>query len=256
MIITSIFMIYFAIKKLHWHWAVIVCVFSTLTVIDLAFLGANLQKVHTGGWVPLAIASLCTFIMYTWNKGRIYLQKNYYSKSEKLSTILKQLDYRGFHRLPNINVIFITDTYDQSGGSFFQFLKLNRMLPEHILIVNYIVENIPHVILDDRFQITCLKENICEIKLHYGFMDTVSVPRALHAAKDRGLLPFSVDIDTATYMLEIPNVVASRKTKGLRFFWQDELFAFFVRNYSPNMNIEFYQLPYRRTIAIGTYYLI
>ena len=87
-------------------------------------------------------------------------------------------------------------------------------------------------------------------------MDTVSIPRDLYVANERGCLPFLVDIDTATYMLEIPNVVASRKLKALWFFWQDKLFAFLVRNYSANLNIEFYQLPFDRTIAIGTYYLI
>ena len=108
----------------------------------------------------------------------------------------------------------------------------------------------------DRFEVNCMKENICELTLHYGFKDTVSVPQALYVANDRGLLPFKVNIDNATYMIEIPNVVASKKQKTLWFYWQERLFAFLVRNYSANLNIEFYQLPFNRTIAMGTYYII
>jgi len=256
MLLTSILTMYLAVKKWKWGWFTIICVFSFFGVIDIAFLGANIQKLRTGGWVPIVFALVCAFIMYTWKMGRIYLHKTYYLKKEKLSKILKQLDYKSLNRLSNITAIFITDIYDTSGGSFLHFLKLNRTLPEHILIVNYAVENIPHVSSIDRFEVTPLKNNICELTLHYGFMDTVSIPQALYVANDRGLLPFVVDIETATYMLEIPNVVATRKVKTLRFFWQEKLFAFLVRNYSANLNIEFYQLPYNRTIAIGTYYLI
>lgn len=256
MVLTSILIMYFAIKKWQWGWISIVCLFSFFGMIDLVFLGANIQKLFTGGWVPVLFATICSFIMYTWNKGRTYLYNTYSLRKEKLSKILKQLDYKCLNRLPDTTAIFITDIYDRSGGSFLHFLKLNRTLPGHILILNYLVQNIPYVSWDNRFQITHLNDNICELTLQYGFMDTVSVPLALSIANERGLLPFLIDVDTTTYMLEIPNVVASRELKTLWFFWQEKLFAFLVRNYSANLNIEFYQLPFDRTIAIGTYYMI
>jgi KUP system potassium uptake protein len=87
-------------------------------------------------------------------------------------------------------------------------------------------------------------------------METVSVPKALYIANERGILPFPLNIDAATYLVEIPNIVASRKKQTLWFYWQEKLFAFLVRNYSANLNIEFYQVPFNRTIAIGTYYII
>lgn len=256
MVLTSILVIYLAIKKWHWSWIKIIVIFTFFTVIDLAFFSANIQKLHTGGWVPILFATIAAFIMYTWNRGRIYLNETYFLKKEALSKILKQLDYKRLHRIPDTTAIFITDIYDKSGGSFLHFLKLNCTLPEHILIVNYWVENIPHVRVDERFQVACLNENICELTLHYGFMDTVAVPEAMQEATDRGLFPFTINIHKATYLLEIPNVVASRKKKALWFFWQEKLFAFLVRNYSANLDIEFYKLPYNRTIAIGAYYMI
>ncbi len=256
MVLTTLLIMYLAVKKWRWSLISILCLFSFFGAIDLAFLGSNIQKLHTGGWVPISFAFICAFIMYTWDRGRYYLHKTYYLKKEELSKLLKQLDYKSLNRIPDATAIFITDIYDKSGGSFLHFLKLNRTLPEHILIVNYSVENSPYVSLAERFQITPLNENICELTLHYGFMDTVSVPQALFSANGRGLLPFPVDINKVMYLLEIPNVVASRQMKALWFFWQEKLFAFLVRNYSANLNIEFYQLPFNRTIAIGTYYMI
>ncbi|AHE67980.1 potassium transporter Kup [Legionella oakridgensis] len=256
MILTSVLIVYLAIKKWRWNPVILIALFSFSGAIDVAFLGANIQKIITGGWVPIIFALACAFIMYTWHQGRQYLYKAYYMKKEELSKILKQFDYKSLNRLPETTAIFITDIYDKSGGSFLHFLKLNRALPEHILIINYIVEDTPYVASPDRFEVSCLKENICELTLHYGFMDTVSIPQALYIANDRQILPFQVNIETATYMIEIPNVVASKKQHTLWFYWQEKLFAFLVRNYSANLNIEFYQLPYNRTIALGTYYMI
>lgn len=256
MFLTTISIMYLALKKWQWNRVSMVCLFSIFGAIDLVFLGANLQKLDTGGWIPVTFAMACAVVMYTWHKGRVYLHNTYDMKQNQLSKILRQLDYKSLHRLQGATAIFITDVYDRSGGSFLHFLKLNRALPEHILILNYTVENIPHVKWSERLQISCLNENISEITLHYGFMDTISIPRALNKANEQGVLPFPIDIDTVTYMLEIPNVVATRERKSLHFFWQEKLFTFLVRNYSANLNIEFYQLPYNRTIAIGTYYMI
>lgn len=256
MMLTSLLVMYLVIHNWRWNPIAVIALCLFFGIIDTAFLGANLQKLMTGGWVPIVFATACAFIMYTWDMGRRYLHQTYYMKKEAFSKILKQLDYRSINRLPDTLAIFITDIYDNSGGSFLHFLKLNRTLPEHILILNYTVENIPYVSSANRFQIHCLKNNICELTLHYGFMDTVSIPQALYVANDRNLLPFAVDIDSAMYFIEIPHVVASRKYHTMWFYWQEKLFAFLVRNYSVNLNIDFYQLPYNRTVAIGTYYVI
>ncbi len=256
MVFTSALVVYLVINTWRWNPVAVVSLCLFFGIIDIAFLGANIQKVMTGGWVPVVFAGACGFVMYTWNKGRRYLQQTYYMKKEDFSKTLKQLNYKSLNHLPNTTAIFITDIYDKSGGSFLHFLKLNRTIPEHVLIVNYTVENIPVVSSADRFQVTCLKENICELTLHYGFMDTVSIPQALYTANDRELLPFAVDVEHAMFFIEIPYVVASREHHTMWFFWQEKLFSFLVRNYSANLNIEFYQLPYNRTVAIGTYYVI
>lgn len=241
-----------------WKWPLLLVIplFSIFFLIDSLFLGANVQKILTGGWVPVVFAILCAFIMYTWHKGMEYLRTIYYMKKEDLSKVLKQLHYKSINRLPNLTAVFITDIYDKSGGSFLHFLKMNRALPENILILNYAVENIPYVSLGNRFKLSYLDEHICQLTLFYGFMDFISIPESLRLANNKNILPFSLNIDTTTYFIEVRNIVASRKKETLWFFWQEKLFAFLMRNYSTNLNIEFYQLPYNKTIAIGTYCII
>lgn len=256
MLAVSIMTIYAARKIWKWNIMKIIMIFSLFLLVDLSFLGANSEKIISGGWVPIVFAIACTFIMYTWNKGMQYLRKTIYMKKDDITKILRQLHYKSLNRLPNTTAIFITDVYDKSGGSFLHFLKLSRAVPENILILSYVVENVPYVSLNNQFEYKFLDKNVCQLTLHYGFMDFVNIPKALVLANIKKILPFSIDTDIATYLVEIPTIIASRKKKTLPFFWQEKLFSFLMRNYSANINIEFYQLPYNRTIAIGTYCII
>ena len=46
-------------------------------------------------------------------------------------------------------------------------------------------------------------------------MDLISIPQALYVTNEREILPFSLNVDTATYFIEAPNMVASHKKKTL-----------------------------------------
>lgn len=256
MLLVDAMVAYAAIAIWNWSKLKVLLIFGLFLAIDFAFLGANSHKFMTGGWVPVTFALVIATVMYTWRYGIEYLRNNFYMNKEHISKILKQLQYKSLNQLPGLTAIFITDVYDKSGGSFLHFLKLSRSVPEHVLIVDYIVENIPYVHYADRHEVTILDETVCKLTLHYGFMETISMPRAIEKASNKNLLPFKLNIEHATFMVEIPNVMASRTKRSLTFFWQEKLFAFLIRNYSANLNIEFYKLPYNRTIAIGTYYIL
>lgn len=256
MVLVDVMVAYTALSIWNWSKFKAVCIFGFFIFIDLSFLGANTHKFMTGGWVPVTFALFIAFIMYTWKFGLEYLRNNFYMNKEDISKILKQLHYKSLNQLKGISAIFITDVYDKSGGSFLHFLKLSHSVPENVLIVNYIVENIPYVHYKERYEVSCLDEKVCTLTLHYGFMETISIPRALEKASEKKRLPFKLNVNTATYMVEIPNIMASKSKRSLAFFWQEKLFAFLMRNYSANLNIEFYNLPYNRTIAIGTYCIL
>lgn len=256
MLLVDIMVAYAALSIWEWPPVHVALLFGTFIIIDLAFLGANAHKFITGGWVPVTFALLVAAIMYTWKMGLEYLRIHFYMGKADIRKILKQLEYKSLNQLPGLTAIFITDVYDKSGGSFLHFLKLNRAVPEHVLIVNYVVQTIPYMHHSQRYEITALAPKVCQLTLHYGFMETINIPRALELINYKNLLPFVIDTDHAAYMVELPNIMASKNKKSLLFHWQEQLFAFLIRNYSANLNIEFYKLPYNRTIAIGTYFIL
>lgn len=256
MLLIDAMVAYAAISIWKWPKYRVFLIFGLFFIVDTSFLGSNLHKFLTGGWVPVIFALFIATIMYTWKFGLEYLREHYYMNKDDISKILKQLEYKSLNQLTDLTAVFITDVYDKSGGSFLHFLKLSRAVPERVLIVNYVVENIPYIHYSQRYEITCLHEKVFNLTLHYGFMETISTPRALERASNKNLFPFKLNVDRATYMVEIPNITASKSKKSLTFYWQEKLFAFLIRNYSANLNIEFYKLPYNRTMAIGTYYIM
>lgn len=254
MTMTTILALYVARKQ--WHWTFLLIPFFGLACIDFAFLGANIQKLLTGGWVPILLAIACAVVMYSWHEGRKTMRSTHYLKNETVNRMIQRLDLFSKTILPGATAVFITDIYDQSAGAFLHFLKLHRTQLEKQIIVRYVSENVPHVYGHDRFDVQLLKENICSLTLHYGFMDTIAIPAALHTANEKGLLPFPIDLKRLIYLIEIPNIVATKKNKSLWLYWRTKLFSFLVRNYSALRDIEFYHLPYNSTMGMGAYYVI
>lgn len=241
------------VAYIHWRWSVIkvVTIFSLFLFVEIAFLGANAQKIITGGWVPLLFAAICAIVMVTWQKGMEFLRASYYMEKVDLKTIMDEFNHPDLHYLPNATTIFISDPYDKSGGALLHYFKLNRILPEHILIVSITIENHPYIFQTERHELTKLGKGIYRLTLHYGFMELIDIPEALSAANNKKIFPFKLDVGQATYLVEITQINATRRKKTLLFFWQEKLFAYLMRNAA--LDIEFFRLPYNRTVAIGTY---
>lgn len=241
------------VAYLHWHWSKIkvFAVFSLFVLVDLCFLGANSEKIVSGGWVPLLFAAFCAVIMVTWHKGMEFLRTSYYMEKIDLKNVIEEFDRDALHCLRGATTIFIADPYDKSGGALLHYFKLNQTIPEHILITSITIENHPYIAEANRYEITHSGKGVFRLILHYGFMDSIHIPKALASAVKENIFPFTLDMDEATFLIEIPQISPTRRERTLTFFWQEKLFAFLMRN--AVLDIEFYQLPYNRTVAIGTY---
>lgn len=240
------------VARTQWSWSEwkITLVFTPFLFIDFSFLGANSHKILEGGWFPLVIAFGCTVVMVTWNKGVKLIRSSFYMDKIALGDFIHNIDRSNLY-LPDTTAIFITDPYDQSGGSFLHYLKLNRIIPRQVLIVSIKIENHPVVKLENRFEVRKVIDGIHSLVLHYGFMQLIDIPRALKAACKNHVLPYEIDVDNAAFHIEMINLAITKRKKSPLYFWQKRLFALLMRN--ALFEIDFFHLPYNRTIAIGTY---
>ncbi len=254
MLSVTTLIVYYCHKHLKWSLFKTILFGAVFFTIDFAFLGANLYKIQSGGWFPLLVAFLFASVMITWHQGIEFLRNTYYKDKGDLKKILTKIKTTKISCMPNTLSVFLADPFDDSGGSLIRYLKLNHMMPEHILILSMVTENHPYVLLKKRFELTPIDTNIAKLVLHSGFMQLVDIPQMLEMANKAKIFPFPVDINKATYLIEVTNITPTRKRANLPFFWQEKLFAYLMRN--NEIGVEFYNLPITRSIAIGCYFEI
>ena len=251
MLSVTLLLIFVAYKQWHWSMAKMLIFFSIVFLIELGFLGANLQKILSGGWLPILFAVLCGTIMTTWYKGLTYLRKAHYAGRGDIKDHLVHYQSSDFHILPDSLAIIITDPYDKSGGSFLAHIKLNQIMAKTNLILSVSVENYPYISEKERYECIKLDENIYRFVLHMGFMQLINIPHELSNASQINVLPFVFKINKATYFIENTNISPVAGPSRLPFFWQEKLFSYLMRN--STLDIEFYHLPHHQTISIGSY---
>jgi KUP system potassium uptake protein len=250
MIITTIFVGIIAAYK--WKWRFRLGLFFVIFFLDLAYLVGNSHKILDGGWIPLAIAGFIAVLMYVWYRGfnRLHLLNHRNVLLDR--TILEDLNQNKVRRLPG-TALFITDPYDYSGGSLLHHLKINHMLSERVIFLGVVIDDHPYVPLRKRFEIEEKAEGFYFLTIHYGFTEDINLPDILQNLSQNASLPFQLDdVDTMSFFIEIIGLELSRSSGGNMPYWQKTLFAFMLKNALPD--IQFYHLPYNRTVAIGTYY--
>lgn len=249
-------MLVMCVARTLWQWSFLkICaVFALFVLIDFAFLGANFHKIFHGGWIPLAFAAVSGFIMITWNKGIHLLRSSYYMKRKTLPDIIKHLESSKLPSSENLTAIFIADPYDQSGGSLLHYLELNRIMPAQVLIVSIVIENSPHVNEKKHFELKSLNDRIHRLTLHYGFMDAINVPEILDSGAKKKVFPFTLDVNQAYFLLEIIKVTPKKIKHPFLLYTQKRVFSYLLKN--SELDFEFFQIPYNRTVIVGNYFEI
>lgn len=235
-----------------WRWNILqLSVFALFLLIDFANLVGNSFKFLTGGWIPLLITGAGVIIMYTWRKGFKQLRRLNYQDAAKDSSIIADLNAKTIPRLPG-TTLFITDPYDEMGGSLLHHLKINRILTKTVIFVSVLIENKPFTPLSEKFEIVQKAEGFYLLNVHYGFAEDIHLPNILEVMTKTMSLPFQIDVKTMAFFVEIIAIEITKTKIDSLMGWQKYLFSFMLRNAVPD--IQFYSLPYNKTVAIGTYF--
>ena len=91
MVVTSL--LAFTVFRRGWKWPLwaVLAVLVPLLAIELVFLGANLAKLHDGGYVPLIIAGIVGTLMTTWVRGTSIVNAKARAASVSLGSLIGML---------------------------------------------------------------------------------------------------------------------------------------------------------------------
>jgi KUP system potassium uptake protein len=236
----------FVVTRRLWKWPLwkSLLVVAPLLAIDLTFLGANLLKLLSGGFVPLALGGALFLVMATWVRGSRILSERVRSEATPLKDIIAILATRGPHRVTG-TAVFLSADPEQAPTALLHNLKHNRVLHETNVILTVRAADVPNIEVANRVQAKKLDGGFWQVNATWGFMETPDVPRALAACRKQGL---KFDIMNTSFFLGRRTVVRSRQSPMPR--WQDKLFILLTKNASSPT--DFYRLPPGRVVEMGT----
>ena len=212
--------------------------------IDALLVAGCAIKFLDGGWFPLALGLLLFALMSTWARGRALLMDSIRRDGLSLADFIDRLEPGSVNRATRTAVYAVADP-DTVPQALLHNLRHNQVLHERNVILTVRFEDVPWVPAAQRLTVQSLGHGFWRVRVHYGFMDTPDVPRALERAGAQGL---NVPLFETTYFLSRETVVPT--AGGGMANWREKLFAAMSRNASGVA--AFFRLPANAVVELGT----
>jgi KUP system potassium uptake protein len=234
------------IERRLWRWplALSIAITAPFLAIDLVFFGSNALKIVQGGWLPVALAGAIMFLIWTWTKGTQIVAEKAHRDSIPLEDLVATLRARPPTRVPG-TAIFLTSDPQVAPVALMHNLKHNKVLHEKNVILTVETADTPRVPDDARIRIAPISDGFIRLSLHYGFMESPNIPKALNLARRAGV---KFDIMGTSFFVGRRTIVPSAH-EGMPL-WQDRLFAYLMRN-AANPT-DFFHIPPGRVVVMGT----
>ncbi len=241
MFLTSILM--FRAMRDIWRWSLplSILVAGLFVIVDLSFVAANLMKLFEGGWVPLVVAAIIFFLMWTWREGREAMIAQLERDTVPLSLFIKQC--QGKARVAGV-AVYLTGRTDVAPVPLLHNLKHNKVLHERIVLLHVLTEHIPRTPAARRVEVRHLEENFHSVIVRYGFMEQPNIPKALARCAAQQLR-FSM-MDTSFFVGRI-TIAPARRSRWHLF----KVKVFVVMHRNALAATEFFVIPPDRVVELG-----
>ncbi len=243
MTITSF--LYFLVLMHKWNWPLwkagsLVGIFL---IFDIAYLGGNLIKVASGGWLALFIAALITITMTTWRRGRKEISRMLAEIKLPLDMFINDV---AFQKMPRVQgtAVFMSVSPEGIPVTLLHHVKHNHVLHEYVVLLSIIFTDSPTVPLKDRIKVESLGENFYRVVAFYGFMQSPNVPEIMSMAAGYGIEAQPLK---TTYYLGRETILTNGQTKMMH--WRKGLFALMARN--AGNSTTYFRLPPNRVVELG-----
>jgi KUP system potassium uptake protein len=244
MLITTV-LSYFVIRE-GWRLPAPLAIGATafFLAVDIVLVTSCSIKFIDGGWFTVAVGVALFALMSTWARGRALLLQSIRSEGLGLQDFVDALDPRTVNRAERTAVYPVAEP-DTVPQALLHNLKHNQVLHERNVVLTVNFREVPWVGMEHRVQVQPLGRGFWRVTLHYGFMQTPDVPKALALCESHGL---KMPLFETSYFLSRETVVP---TPGAGMAgWREWLFAAMSRN--AGSVVEFFRLPDNAVVELGT----
>jgi len=244
MMITTV--LTFFVVRVGWHLPAPLAWGATafFLVIDALLVAGCAIKFFDGGWFPLALGMMLFVVMSTWQRGRRLLLESIRRDGLELAPFIDTLGPQSVPRVGRTAIYAVADP-DHVPQALLHNLKHYQVLHERNVILTVRFQEQPWIAPAARAEVVALGHDFWRVTLHFGFMDTPDVPKALALCAPLGL---RIPVFETSYFLSRETVVP---TPGAGMAnWRERLFAAMTRN--AGGVVEFFRLPDNAVVELGT----
>ena len=226
-----------------WHWIYAVPFLAILYVIDITFFLSTSLKIAHGGWFPLSLGLVMLLLLTTWKNGKQLVLKQLQKDMMPTEVFFQDFVPRAI-RVPG-TAIFMTRVDAGIPVPLLHNIRHNKILHERNIFLHVTVEERSYVKPEKRFNVVDLGQGFFRIFIHYGFKDTIDVPKDLFAHNEHG---FDFNLHDTNFFIGRETVIPT-KIPGMAL-WREHLFSWMARN--ATSAADFYRLPSRRVLELGS----
>jgi KUP system potassium uptake protein len=233
-----------------WHWAKwrLYAIGVLFGIVELAYFGANVTKIASGGWLPLTIALLVSTVMTTWQHGRRIVTKRRRELEGPLQEFVDEMRDQHLDRVEG-TAVFPHPSKETTPLALRANVDFNHVLHEHVVLVSVLTENVPYVPQDEQIEVDQLvhpADGVVHISIRFGFQDDQDIPQALCRAIG---MTEELDFDPWHALYFLSRLTITRGDQGGMATWRKRLFIGLAHN-AANPSINF-GLPIDRTVVMG-----
>lgn len=230
-----------------WQVAVAGVVFG---VVDVAFFTANLDKLISGGWLPIVMGIGVYTVFSTWQQGRRIVTRNRMRAEGSLAGFIEHIRICDppVRRVPGTGV-FLNRGSHTTPLAMRENVEHNHALHESAIILTLDFVPAPRVPEAERLTVSDLNykdDGISLVVARYGFDEQPDVPDIVRRAAP--LLEHSVDLDDVSYFLSRIEIVPTDAPTMPR--WRKRLFL--ATQHIADDAVDYFQLPRERTVLLGS----
>jgi KUP system potassium uptake protein len=251
--ITTTLILFLAVMRMRAGWRTwqLVLAGALFGAVDVAFLGANLVKILKGGWLPLVVGVGVYTLLTTWDAGRKIVTRNRERVEGSLNEFVEVLRVTQppVQRVRG-TAVFLNRGTKTTPLAMRENVEHNHTLHESVIILSIEVKTVPYVGEEDRLTIDAMRhrdDGISLVVARYGFQEQPNVPAIIRNCAVIGL-ESPVDLSDITYFLSKIEIV-STDAPGMAP-WRKRLFL--ATAHVAADAVEYFQLPRRRTVLLGS----
>jgi KUP system potassium uptake protein len=217
---------------------------STLFIVDIAFLLANLTKLGDGGWLPLASGLLLYWLMQTWQSGRSSVISRLLREQKPVRDFLEDLKTDPPVRVMG-TAVFLDPKASGIPRALLNNIKFNRVMHERVILLTIVTRDVPRVPQAKRLTVTTVGEGIVRIVAQVGFMEK---PNVVEILRDAGAHGVAYEPERTTFFLSREELIRGQRSDLTPL--RRTAFVQMARN--AQVAADYYGLPPGRVVEIGT----